>query len=202
MIQLRENEEIRKIKRRHPIALLMEIFFLALFFLAGIIAATFIFFTPFSLPEILTEHFPILLSIQIRFLILYFISIALLILWQIGFLLFANYYLDCWIITNERTIHTELKSIFNRHLASVPHNTIQDITVNVVGFFPTFLKYGDLQIQTAGKFQEFIFKQIPEPYQTKEIIFKAQREYLINQRASVENTEHNSPPTNNRELIN
>lgn len=175
MINIRKDEKILKIKRRHFIVILIEMMPLALFFFMGVIGMIITFFVPFSFPEIITDIFPILLDIELRFFIFYFISIILLFLWQMGFVIFANYYLDCWIITNEKTIHTELKSIFSRTLSSVSHTKIQDITVNVNGILPTFLKYGNLQIQTAGSFQKFIFKQIPEPYKTKEIIFKAQK---------------------------
>lgn len=178
MVNLRSNEKILQIKRRHIIILLIELAPLATFFIGGFIVALLTFFFSFSIPEMVTDLIPGLLDLKIRLIILYAVSIAMIIFWQMAFVIFANYYLDCWIVTNERTIHTELKSLFNRMLSSVPHSRIQDITVNVSGIIPTILKYGDLQIQTAGKFHEFIFRQIPEPYKTKEIIFKAQKEYF------------------------
>lgn len=178
MVILRENEEILQIKRRHFVILLIEMAPLALLFVAGIIGMIITFFVSFSLPEIMTGIMPGLMDVELRLLVLFLIFISMVIVWQIAFVIFANYYLDCWIITNERTIHTELRALFNRVLSSVPHTKIQDITVNVNGIIPTILKYGDLQIQTAGQFHEFIFKQIPEPYKTKEMIFKTQREYF------------------------
>ncbi len=178
MVKLREGEKILQIKRRHIAILAIELTPIVLFFVVGIIGTTVAFFVSFSLPEALTDIFPALLEIKLRLLTLYGILIALTLVWQAAFVIFANYYLDCWIVTSERTIHTELKSLFNRLLSSVPHARIQDITVDVSGIMPTVLKYGDLQIQTAGKFHEFIFKQIPEPYRTKEIIFNAQKEYF------------------------
>ena len=38
--------------------------------------------------------------------------------------------------------------------------------------------YGNVQIQTAGARREFIFKEIPDPYKTKEIITQAQINFL------------------------
>ncbi len=178
MVKLRENEKILQIKRRHIAILAIELTPIALFFIAGVIGAVFVFFVPFSLPDTLTDIFPVLLEMKLQLILLYGILIALTLVWQITFVIFANYYLDCWIVTDERTIHTELKSLFNRLLSTVPHARIQDITVNVSGIMPTVLKYGDLQIQTAGKFHEFIFRQVPDPYKTKEVIFRAQKEYF------------------------
>ena len=178
MVILRENEEILQVKRRHFVILLIEMAPLALLFVAGIIGMIVTFFVSFSLPEIMTGIIPGLMDVEPQLLVLFLIFISMVIIWQIAFVIFANYYLDCWIITNERTIHTELRALFNRVLSSVPHAKIQDITVSVNGIIPTILKYGDLQIQTAGQFHEFICKQIPEPYKTKEMIFKAQKEYF------------------------
>lgn len=178
MINLRKNEKIYAIKRRHLIVLIVGIFPFALFLLIGAALMIYLFFVPFSVPESALDIFPFLIDVNAKLLALYIVSTFMLVLWQISFLVFTNYYLDTWIITNQRTIHTELKSIFSRYLSTVPHANIQDITVDVTGILPTIFKYGDLQIQTAGKFQEFIFKQIPEPYKAKELVFKAQKQYF------------------------
>ena len=177
MIILREKERIILIKRRHPLILLRNISLVALIFFTIIILMFVLFFSSFSFPESLVDTFPVLLDYRARIFTLYLLSVSLLFLWQTVFIILADYYLDCWIVTDQRTIHTEIKSLFNRTFSSISHDRIQDVTVNVKGIIPTFLKYGDLQIQTAGGFQEFIFKQIPDPYQTKEEIFKAQKDY-------------------------
>ncbi len=173
---LREGESALKIKRRHPIALFLKITpYLISFLLVFLIAITIPFLSiSRDLNEFLPEDFFLT--------ILFGISLLLILLWQVTFVFLTIHYLDYWIITNQRTIHVELNSIFNRSISSISHVKIQDITVDIKGFIPTIFKYGDLQIETAGKFQKFIFKEISEPYETKEIIFKAQREYfkLIN----------------------
>ncbi len=178
MIRLRKKEEIRLVKRRHHLILIRNILGITLVFAALVVLMGVAFFASIDFPESLVEIFPFLLNYKTRVLILYFLSLSLLILWQAGFVVVATYYLDCWIVTDERTIHTELRALFNRILSSVPHHRVQDITVEVHGVFPTLLRYGNLQIQTAGRFHEFIFKQIPEPYETKEAIFKAQKRYF------------------------
>lgn len=178
MIMLRSDENIHLVKRKHKLTLIRDLAPIALIFLATIIGIFVIFFISFSFPETLTESFPVLLDYKAPVFLIYLLSLLLLFTWQIMFIVFTDYYLDCWIITDQRTIHTEINGLFNRTLSSVPHDKVQDITVSVSGVIPTFLKYGDLQIQTAGKFQEFVFKQIPEPYKTKELIFKVKKDYL------------------------
>ncbi len=181
MIALRENEKIYLVKRKHYLILSRDLLGVVLLFIGGLVSMFVLFFVPISFPESLTETFPFLLSYEARVFALYFLSIFLFFLWQIAFIIFTNYYLDCWIVTDRRTIHTEINSLFNRVLSSISLDKIQDATVTVSGIIPTFLRYGDLQIQTAGKFHEFIFKQIPEPYKTKEFIFEIQRKYLKNE---------------------
>jgi len=175
MIILREQEKVFLVKRRHRLILFKNLLGPSFIFLTIILLMGIIPFLSFDFPEFLTEAFP---SYNLKILTLYILSLVLILLWQAIFVAIANYYLDCWIITDERTIHTELRSLFSRIFSSVPHGRVQDITVDVKGISPTFFRYGDLQIQTAGKFQEFIFKQIPSPYDTKEVIFKAQQEYF------------------------
>lgn len=179
MISLRQNEKIYLIKRRHRVVLMKSLFPELLIFSVTIILTVIFFFIPLpSWPSWLIKFIPFLLEFETRYLLLFFLSLLLLVIWTIIFLIVTNYYLDCWIVTNERTIHTELRGLFSRISSSVNHDKIQDITVDIKGFFPTILRFGDLYIQTAGEFREFIFKQIPDPYKTRKTIFKAQREFL------------------------
>ena len=179
MIILEKDEKIYLIKRRHPIIVRMELLPEVLIFLAVIVVMIFLVFVPLpSWPDWLIKLAPSLLKIKIRYLLLFTLSFLLLIFWQVIWLVVTNYFLDCWFITNKRTIHTELKSLFNQFESSVSHDKIQDITIDVEGMLPTFFKFGDIHIQTAGEFREFVFRQIPDPEKTKEIIFEAQREYL------------------------
>lgn len=178
MISLRPDEKIILIKRRHRIALMRSLFPELLIFLVGVILAVFLLFVKLpALPDFLVGFIPDLAEFNLRYVLLFFVSILLLIFWTIIFMTLADYYLDCWIVTNERTIHTELKSFFNRVITSINHDKIQDISVDIHGVMPIFLNFGDLHIQTAGQFREFVFRQIPDPRKTKEIIFQAQREY-------------------------
>lgn len=179
MITLRPDEKIYLIKRRHWLILMRSLFPELLIFLVIVVLMIYLFSIPLSpWPGWITNFIPSLSEFEIRYLLLFFSSLILLVLWTIIFLVVTNYYLDCWIVTNERTIHTELRGLFSRIFSSVNHDKIQDITIEIKGFFPTVLRFGDLYIQTAGEFRQFVFSQIPEPYKTKEVIFQAQREFL------------------------
>lgn len=179
MISLREGEKIYLIKRRHPFILLRNLFPLCLIFLATILVMVIFLFLPLpDWPNFLAKFILSLSEVNLRYLLLFFLSLFLLILWVIIFLTFTAYYLDYWIVTNQRTIHTELRGLFSISSSSVFHDRIQDITLDIHGFFPTIFRFGNLHIQTAGEFREFIFKEIPEPSKTKDVIFQAQKEFL------------------------
>jgi uncharacterized membrane protein YdbT with pleckstrin-like domain len=87
----------------------------------------------------------------------------LLILWIIGFVFWTNYYLDVWIVTNEKIVDVEQLGMFKREVSILHLDRIQDITTEVTGIVQTFLKFGDLHVQTAGQQREFVIHDISSP---------------------------------------
>lgn len=83
---------------------------------------------------------------------------------------FTDYYLDTWIVTNERIINIEQKGLFSRVVAELHLNHVQDVTSETRGVLATILSYGDVHIQTAGTRERFFFKQIDNPDDVKRII--------------------------------
>jgi len=97
-------------------------------------------------------------------------------IWIYGFMIWIDYYYDIWIITSERIINIEQKGMFTRKASELRFRKIQDVTTEVVGFFPTILNYGDVKIQTAGEQNEFVFRTISDPYAIKNIIMDLQKQ--------------------------
>ena len=95
----------------------------------------------------------------------YLITVVLITMTQ-----FTDYYLDTWIVTNERVINIEQNGLFSRQVSELHLNQIQDVTSETIGFLPTFLTYGDVYIQTAGEKERFHFEQIDNPEEVKEKI--------------------------------
>ncbi len=75
----------------------------------------------------------------------------------------VDYYLDIWIITNERVIATEQKGLFHRVTSELRLNRIQDVSSEVRGLFPTLFGYGTVHVQTASEQEKFIFREVPNP---------------------------------------
>jgi hypothetical protein len=101
-------------------------------------------------------------------------SLATLFLWNFFFILWVDYYLDVWIVTNERIINIEQKGFFNRNISELKLTKIQDVTSEINGFIPTVLNYGNICVQTAGEVERFTFLQIPNPNHVKNVIVQLQ----------------------------
>lgn len=99
-------------------------------------------------------------------------SIYYLGVWVFLWTSWVDYYLDVWIVTNERIISVEQKGLFNRFRSELRLSRVEDVSTEVKGFFATILHFGDVTIQTAGMEQNAIFKNIPQPYKVSEGIIK------------------------------
>jgi len=77
---------------------------------------------------------------------------------------FIDYYLDVYIITNERIVDIKQTGFFRREINELHLREVQDVSARVKGFFSTIFHFGDIFIQTAGERENFIFVSIPHPY--------------------------------------
>jgi uncharacterized membrane protein YdbT with pleckstrin-like domain len=100
----------------------------------------------------------------------FLVMIYFLFLWIGLFYNLMIYILTVAIITNKRLIRIETKGFFKYERAEAELNKIQDISVKIYGIFAGFLNFGDLEVQTAGTIVKFIFPQLPNPQEIKEII--------------------------------
>jgi uncharacterized membrane protein YdbT with pleckstrin-like domain len=82
------------------------------------------------------------------------------------------YILDVWIVTDHRIIDSTQHGFFNRSISELHISRIQDISVKTDGFIQTLLKFGDLEVQTAGTENKFHFRQIPDPEGVKNKIME------------------------------
>ncbi|MEX2054431.1 MAG: PH domain-containing protein [Candidatus Colwellbacteria bacterium] len=92
--------------------------------------------------------------------------------WSVFFIVWTNYYLDVWIVTNIRIVDIEQFSLFSREVSEFRLDRVQDVTVEVRGMVPTLLGFGTVQVQTAGMSREFFIYDVENPYQVKDRIIK------------------------------
>lgn len=98
------------------------------------------------------------------------ISLYYLMVWVFFSMTWINYYLDVWVVTNERMLALEQQGLFNRTVVEMRLSRVQDVTAHVKGIFHTVLDFGDVRVQAAGEGPDFIFAQVPLPYQLVEKI--------------------------------
>ena len=96
---------------------------------------------------------------------IYFLSV-----WLFAFLEFTDYYLDTWIITNERIINIEQQGLFNRTASELDLAAVQDATAEIRGIWQTLFTYGNVFVQTGAEKGRFHFKNIDNPEHVKEIV--------------------------------
>lgn len=178
MLKLDLQERMYLIKRRHPVTLKLQIFPLLLIFSLIVLLILILFFQEIKWPEFLIQQFPQLLKYRLNILLIFLLSLFLPIVWSLIFLNIMFFYLTYWVITNQRIIFVQLKGFFNFESVGVFYDKIQDVTVLIKGFFPSFFHFGDVRIQTAGEKGQFFLDSIPEPEITKQVILEAQRDYL------------------------
>lgn len=108
-------------------------------------------------------------------LFLYLYLLWILSLWILFFIDWTKYYLDVWYVTEKRIIAVDQKSIFHRGMSNLRFDKIQDITVDVHGFIPTMLDFGNVKVQTAGQdSMDFYIKSVRHPQEIRKVIFGRQ----------------------------
>ena len=101
--------------------------------------------------------------------------VALGALWAlVGWIMFWQfwtlYYMDVWIVTNKRLIDIDYIAFFDRNIAILRLERIQDLTIKVDSVFGNLLGFGTLVVQTAGSDKEFKVEQISHPDKLRDII--------------------------------
>lgn len=93
-----------------------------------------------------------------------------LVLWVVFWQFWTTYYLDIWVITNRRIIDIDYLRLFDRNIAMVRLERVQDVATHVQGIIGTLLRYGSVVVQTAGSDREFVIDQIANPEALRDVI--------------------------------
>lgn len=87
-----------------------------------------------------------------------------LLVWITLSIIWTNYYLDIWILTDRRIFVIEQIGLFDRRVATWGLERIQHITVEHQNFIETLFGYGTLSIETAGRSEHDLSANgIPRP---------------------------------------
>jgi hypothetical protein len=81
-------------------------------------------------------------------------------------------YNDNYVVTNKRVVHEERVPLIRESRTEAFLQNIQDVQQVQAGLLAQFFNFGDLIIETAGERGHVVFRQIPNPAQTQDIIFE------------------------------
>lgn len=154
-----KGEEIRMETHQHWMVFFIK-FVVWLMFVAILLLTNWALnsFAPMLLVHPYVEYVNLIKSIYLMFLVL-----GLLILW-------AMYYLNVQIITNQRVVDITQESLLHHTISELHLRQIEDVTAEVDGLLGTFLDYGNVYIQTAGETERFTFDRVPNPTQISKLI--------------------------------
>ncbi len=99
--------------------------------------------------------------------------IYLMTIWFYVFYKLTMYALDSWIVTDERILDISQLALFRRKVSELHLTSIEDTSVHTDGFVQSYLNFGDVEIQTAGATQRFLFDDVPKPLEIKDTIMTA-----------------------------
>ncbi|HEY4508992.1 MAG TPA: PH domain-containing protein [Candidatus Paceibacterota bacterium] len=141
-------------------------------------------FLPFILISLARVFVPALLDFHITgnqpALFLFFYTLWLLTLWIFFFIDWTKYYLDVWYVTEERIIAIDQRRIFDREVSNLRFDRIQDVTLDVHGFIPTLLGFGNIKVQTASEdSREFFMTTVRNPEEIRRVIFQQQNKMVL-----------------------
>src|SRR4030065_1642089 len=152
----KNGEEIVLVVHRHWFNILEQMFLILLMLIALVSGAIYL---PLVFPALVVSPWHSFFA--------FLENIFAMAIWMFFFLIWIDYYLDVWIITDLRIVNIEQKGLFPSSVSELELSRIQDITTEVIGIIPTFLNYGDVFVQTAAETERFLFRQVPDPYSIK-----------------------------------
>jgi hypothetical protein len=100
------------------------------------------------------------------------LSIWLLVTWTSAWGALTRYFLNAWVLTNQRIVTIKQRRYFSREVSSLFLSRVQDVTTNVVGVWSSLLGIGDIKVQSAAEDIEFTMRGIPRPEQMRDLILK------------------------------
>jgi len=99
-------------------------------------------------------------------------SLLILVLWLGVMHFITDFYLDTWIISDQRIVGILQRGFFSREINSFRLERIQDVQTNVHGFFPTLFNIGDVHVETAGHSHDLVMRTVGNPHKIRRMIME------------------------------
>ena len=165
LIRQKSYEKIEYMLRRHPITFVPQIFLLLILMIV-----------PFVVYLLINNLYPTLLDpmtsdiifpIAVLVASIYYLGVYLFFYFQ-----FIEFYLDIWIVTNDRIVDIDQKGLFSNTVSELDLYRVQDVTVETNGLFPSIFKYGNVNVKTASQNLGIIFHNVSNPNEIREALIQ------------------------------
>ena len=100
------------------------------------------------------------------------LGVLLHVVWTSAWGSFTRYFLNVWVLTNQRIVNIKQRRYFSREVSGLFLSRVQDVTTDVTGVLYSLIGIGDIKVQTAGEEQEFVMRGIPRPEQMRDVILR------------------------------
>lgn len=117
---------------------------------------------------------------------MFFYLVWLFVLWLYSFYVWTDYYLDIWIITNQKIMAVEQFGFFGRKVSTLTFSKVQNVSTESHGIIATFMGFGTLQVETAGHDSDFILHHVADQDNTRQRINEVLNEFHNNARNTQE----------------
>ncbi|OGH78624.1 MAG: hypothetical protein A2469_02605 [Candidatus Magasanikbacteria bacterium RIFOXYC2_FULL_40_16] len=153
IIKQKSYEKVKYVLRRHPFTFVPYI----LIFIAALVVPALVYLMIKNIyPGLFSNE--ALYTAGVLSASIYYLSVLLL-----GYGNFIDFYLDVWIVTNDRIVDIEQFGLFSRTISELDLFRIQDVTTDTHGFFATIFKYGNVTVKTASTNLSLVFRNVPDP---------------------------------------
>jgi len=155
---LKDDEDLVDLIRQHFLV----------FFKPGLVAMI-LFLSPFFLMFLLFrwETFGLILFLILLFFGI-FLLIRVIIVWSF----------NAFLITSQRVVLFKQRGFFDRQVAEVEYEKIQDISYRVKGLTQTLFHYGSVKIQIANSETTIIARKISKPREVQQLLLKIKNNRL------------------------
>jgi uncharacterized membrane protein YdbT with pleckstrin-like domain len=155
-MQLKDEEQIRAMVRRHAITLIGPLLLAMLL----IVIPFFFLFPLFSLGLAGIIVFGVMILVGA------FLAFRTLFVWD-------N---DVLIVTNFRVVDIDQRGLFSRHVSEANLNAVQDVSWKKQGFWQTLFRMGSVTVQTAGATATIQGDNLPRPEKIQNLINDVRQE--------------------------
>ncbi len=161
-----EEEKIIFVVRKHWFSYMIFIFFGAIMLVPVVAGIIYWIVNPTALSQLFG-------NISILFASAYLLFVMAVLIAGI-----VDYYLDIYIVTNERIVLINQEGLFRRQISELHLHQIQDVNAKVEGIFQTIFHFGNVTIQTAAEKENFAFMVVPHPYRIAKTILDLHEHHI------------------------